>query len=109
MNIEQCPHCEHTWLGDEIPEGLMAGNPEYYPTRQKAEADAEHYGWTPENHRRFNENVIGIETARYDGISYWLCLKCGTFFDRFTGEALVPVDLSKEDWVAIHQWIEAGK
>jgi len=83
----ECPSCHITWLGDEIPEGLHRLNPSYYPTMERAREGAASFGWTPENHRRFGINVIGIEIPeKYDGVSYWRCQACNVWVDRFTGE-----------------------
>ncbi len=83
----RCPACGITWLGQEIPDGLMAHNPDRYPTRDEAERVAGFYGWTPDNHRKFGINVIGMEIqGQYDGVSYWKCTNCESWVDRFTGE-----------------------
>lgn len=79
-----CPKCGVTWEGEEIPIQLLATG--HYATLQDAEIAAAHYGWTPENKRKFNVHVIGIETPKYDGVSYWYCGACQTYFDRWTGE-----------------------
>ena len=80
----QCPHCNITWEGEEIPVGLMATG--HYVTMEDAEKAASLYGWTRENKRPFHINVIGIETESYDGVSFWHCTVCDTYFDRFTGQ-----------------------
>jgi hypothetical protein len=76
-----CPHCEETWEGVEIPEGLMQAN---NVDRNTAEQWARHYGWTRENKRKFNINVIGLSNG--DSVYAWTCQSCGTTFDRFTWE-----------------------
>jgi hypothetical protein len=93
-----------TWEGDEIPAGLLSTG--LYGDEEACEVAAESYGWTPENHRKFSINMMGLETKGYDGVSYWLCLKCHTFIDRFTGqeyskeEAQAVID--EQDFIAIH-------
>ena len=83
----QCPHCNITWEGEEIPVGLMATG--HYDTIEDAERGAINYGWTRENKRKFHINRVGIEvTAKYDGVSYWHCTACDTYFDRFTEEVV---------------------
>jgi hypothetical protein len=86
---ENCPKCGVTWEGQEIPAALMTTG--YYPILQDAEIAAAAYGWTPENKRTFSINVTGIETAHYDGVSYWRCEVCRTLFDRFTFEEVPNV------------------
>lgn len=86
---DECPECEITWRGGEIPDGLMQGSPEHYPTRKAAEAAAESYGWTPENKATFRVNVIGVEYAydhpqHYDGVSEYRCTNCGLRIGRFS-------------------------
>jgi hypothetical protein len=90
---DECPECQITWRGVEIPDGLMEHNPDYYPTREKAEEAADSYGWTPENKLRFRINVIGVEypynhPQHYDGVSEWRCTNCGLRIGRFSGAFL---------------------
>ena len=83
----QCPQCGVTWEGGEIPAGLMDTG--HYDTIEDAEAAAANYGWTRENQRKFNINVVGIEVpAKYDGVSYWHCTSCDTYFDRWTNQVV---------------------
>jgi len=79
-----CPKCGVNWEGEEIPVGLMTTG--HYATLQDAEAAAASYGWTPENKKTFSINVIGIETPRYNGVSYLRCEVCHATFDRVTFE-----------------------
>jgi len=89
MDYTECPNCGVTWEGLEIPVGLrLTGS---YTEAQAIEA-ATHYGWTPENKKCFSINMIGVETAGYDGVSYWQCLECDTTIDRFTGKVRWPED-----------------
>ncbi len=88
-----CPVCEITWEGGEIPDGLIAANPEHYNTREKAEEAARSYGWTPENKAKFGANVIGVEYSwddpnHYDGVSEWRCTSCGARIGRWSGKVL---------------------
>lgn len=92
-NLTACPVCKATWLGAEIPDGLMEHNPEY--TREQAEEAAAHYGWTPDNGRTFSVNVVGVEypwnhPQRYDGVSEWRCTECGARIGRWSGAVLEP-------------------
>lgn len=89
----ECPVCNITWEGDEIPDGLMKANPQAYDTRDKAEEAARSYGWTSENKAKFSANVIAVEYAyddpdHYDGISEWRCLVCESRIGRWSGKVL---------------------
>ncbi|MHC4301383.1 MAG: hypothetical protein ACYS7Y_29295 [Planctomycetota bacterium] len=80
----ECPRCGVTWLGEEIPFGLMAtGNYASFDDAREAAAD---YGWTLENKLRFNVNVVGLEDGSYDGVAYWQCTRCKCTVDRFTNK-----------------------
>ena len=63
-----CPHCGVTWEGDEIPIGLLATG---LYDNEKVNEVAKVYGWTPENHRKFSVNVLGIEMEGHDGVTHW--------------------------------------
>jgi len=92
--LEACPVCKVSWLGEEIPDGLMAHSPEHYDTREKAEKAAEHYGWTPENKERFRTNVTGVEIlGHYDGVSEWRCNVCPARIGRFSGKVLAEGEM----------------
>lgn len=82
----QCPQCNITWEGNEIPGRLMGTG--HYATFEDAEKAAASYGWTRENQHKFSINVVGIETPSYDGVSFWHCTGCDTYFDRWTGEVV---------------------
>jgi len=63
-NIDNCPKCKVSFIGEPIPEDML-----------------EHYSGT---HWR---REIGIEIrGKYDGISEWRCPDCGYTWDRWTGE-----------------------
>lgn len=81
MHHTECPNCNVTWEGDEIPAGLFSTGD--YTVREATEG-AKHYGWTPENKKKFGVNVIGVEARGYDGVEYWECQVCGAKIDRFT-------------------------
>jgi len=92
-NLTACPVCKVTWLGDEIPDGLMAANPDFYDTREKAEEAAAAYGWTKKNKRKFKTNMMGVEyphnhPQHYDGVSEWKCTACGLRIGRWSGNYL---------------------
>ncbi len=83
MTYTECPHCGIIWEGKEIPIGLyLTGN----YTMMEATKAAAYYGWTSKNNLCFSVNVVGVDAAGYDGVSYWHCLECDATIDRFTGE-----------------------
>lgn len=84
MRNEKCPKCEVRWQEEEtIYEHFL--NKGY--TKEKAAETAEMYGCTKENPKHFGKNVTGVEIqGGYDGVSYWQCSKCETYFDRWTME-----------------------
>ena len=59
-----CPECGKSWDAGDIPKK----NRKYY---------AKPYKWS---------HLIGIETEKYDGVSYWQCPFCKVTWDRWTGE-----------------------
>jgi hypothetical protein len=90
-NLTACPVCKVTWLGDEIPDGLMKTG--HYGTQEEAEKAAAMHGWTPENGKRFKINMLGIEypwthPQHYDGVSEWKCTECGARIGRWSREVL---------------------
>lgn len=92
--LEACPVCNVSWLGEEIPDGLIAHAPGYYDTREKAEKAAKHYGWTPENKECFRTNVTGIEyLGQYDGVLEWRCNVCQARIGRFSGKVLADGEM----------------
>ena len=64
-NNDYCPICNITWKGQEIPEDIINN---YSGTH-----------WTI--------NLVGIEWQdKYDGVSEWICINCGSIWNRFTNE-----------------------
>lgn len=82
MDIKKCPTCGVAWQQAENIYDFFKNERGY--SKEKAAEAAEMYGCTKENPRHFGINVVGIETEKYDGVSYWKCDKCGTVFDRWT-------------------------
>lgn len=82
MNCKRCPECGIAW---ERKENIYEYFRDYrgYSKEEAAKA-AEMYGCTKEDPKHFGINVVGIETEKYDGISYWRCDVCGSVFDRWT-------------------------
>ncbi|MFW6017000.1 MAG: hypothetical protein ACOCRK_11225 [bacterium] len=61
----KCPECGEDWDGGDIPK---KSRKHYSPP----------YKWS---------KLIGVEIPeKYDGVSYWMCPKCKTTRDRWTGE-----------------------
>jgi len=103
---EQCPTCKHTWMGEEVVDGLMSTG--CYSLSEAVKA-ADSYGWTPENHNRFHDHVLVVK-AVYSQHSFWLCLKCKTFH-HWTGEDYTVISqeeveeiLHPEDIIALAHW-----
>ena len=73
-----CPACQANLIGEDIFKYFKdRGAPE-----EEALRIAEMYGWTPENPKHFRE-VIDIETEQYDGVSFYMCPKCQSYWRRF--------------------------
>lgn len=74
---EVCPRCD-----TELCAGrLMDWGRQHRPDDPKSYAEA--YGWP---RVLCGETVIGIQTAGYDGVSFWRYPCCGLVVDRFTRE-----------------------
>jgi hypothetical protein len=82
MHPDSCPTCKTSWNEEEtIYEYFLR---QYNGDKKEATKTAEAYGCTKENPKHFGKDMIGIEDPyKYDGISYWKCLKCNTLFDRW--------------------------
>lgn len=47
------------------------------------------YGPWDGKEERYYSSIVGIEVPeKFDGVSYWLCPKCGTTWDRWNGEVV---------------------
>lgn len=80
---KNCPHCGTAW---EEEENIYEYFLKKYGDKEKADESARMYGCTPETPKYFGKDIMGIETSKYDGVSYWRCEKCKTHFDRWTME-----------------------
>ena len=90
---KQCPECGFFWQGEDIFAHFLKmkeeGDPYYAnKTEEEIREVAGHYGWTEENPRCFSR-LVGVELPyghpdRYDGVSYWMCPKCRTTWNRWT-------------------------
>ena len=82
MNLEQCPVCGISFVGLEIPEGLLAGNPDYYEdmSREELEKSASYYGWTQENKRYFTINCVYVKDMYNWRNNHHECTNCDAKF-----------------------------
>lgn len=93
MNVDACPKCHVSWLGDNILDTLKQARDEGTST-YKGMTDSQLYDdmlkyWSPPYKWR---KEIGIEYMRtsedYDGISEYRCFMCNARFGRWTGKEL---------------------
>ena len=95
---EQCPVCEASWRGAEIPPAyVLAGHYGHRsPCLKKRPWEEDYHDGTPCTcGPRYYSRRIGIEIqGSYDGVSYWQCPDCNAKWNRFTGE-LVPTPKGK--------------
>lgn len=91
----ECPSCKESWDDGDIFETFRKA--EHYKNLTDAEIEekASSYGWSKENPQHFSK-LIGIEVmGKYDGISYWKCPHCSTYWDRWTDEIVTDFDDKK--------------
>lgn len=81
MHPKNCPNCETPW---EEEENIYDYFRRQGKSKEEAARTAEMYGCTKNSPRHFGKDMVGIETDKYDGVSYWQCQKCSTIFDRWT-------------------------
>ena len=94
-DLTECPVCKESWDDGDIRDQLKASGRYDNRTDEELTNAAKSYGWTPENPQRFSK-LIGIEVmGKYDGISYWKCPHCSTFWDRWTDEIVTNFDDKK--------------
>lgn len=91
---DKCPKCSANWDAGDIFETLIAQD--WWKTAKKNDTNELKFP-TEESFReyikksysspyRFNR-IIGVEDRSiYDGVSWWVCPDCRTYFDRWTGE-----------------------
>lgn len=82
MHSSHCPNCNISWYQPQtITEFYLSKG----HTLEEAMRIASLYGDTPEYPKHFSQHVTGIELRdKYDGISYWHCDNCNTYFNRWT-------------------------
>ena len=79
-DLDNCPKCHTTWIGDPIPQGLFKTG--HYKTMDDAnKAAASYYGWTKENNKCFKLE-IGIYDMIEDRTVAYECPKCEHKVDR---------------------------
>lgn len=86
---KECPTCGIPWEHEEtITEYFFRaytenGIPDYILTKgikdikMAAASSASAFGCRPETPHHFGDNVVGVETDDYDGVSWWCCTVCG--------------------------------
>lgn len=90
---KHCPECGFLWHGEDIYQCFLRKRSEgdlYWSEKTNKEIleAAGHYGWTREEPKCF-KHVVGVELPynhpnHYDGVSYWMCPKCRTTWNRWT-------------------------
>ena len=115
--LKKCPCCEANWDGGDILEyfrKLKKDGDMFYGDESDEEiiSIAENYGYYIEdcmrpdwegkmeskkkNHARFQKGVTGMEImGAYDGILYWVCDSCKTYWHRFTGKQYTEKEFKK--------------
>ena len=59
---------------------------------------ARSYGWTKENPKCFKHTIMGVEVQGvYDGILFWQCTACNTYWKRFEWSDLSIVEKWKDN------------
>lgn len=72
---DKCPKCGFLIDGGDIYESFL----KYYNGNcAKAREFASMYGWSEENPKRF-KTWLGIYDSDLDGITHYVCSKCGEF------------------------------
>lgn len=85
----------------EYPD-LYTGFPDNLDDLTDIEANALYtarsYGWTKENPKCFKHTLMGVEIqGEYDGILFWQCTACNTYWKRFEWSDLSIVEKWKEN------------
>lgn len=90
----KCPVCGFDFKGESIVEAFK---------KQRDEGSKWLAGKTDEEiekyvHERYSppycfSKIMGIEIqGKYDGVSYWQCTNCNTYWDRWTGEQFTETE-----------------
>lgn len=67
--LDQCPECNSSWIGEEIPE-----------------SDQRYFG-----NVKFFKRIIGISDFSRDCVTLWQCPDCSQQWDRFTNQPVHQV------------------
>jgi hypothetical protein len=90
-NQTNCPKCNSDWDGGSILESFIKQREEgvsYWQGKSDAEIEkimedsySPPYRWL----RKIGIHLPYDHPNYYDGVSYWKCPDCNTYFNRFTG------------------------
>ena len=87
---KRCPKCKSNWDGGSILDTFkdQRNRGVYHVGKSDEQLESEMKSMYAEPYRW--SRLIGIEIqGEYDGISYWQCPDCKTYWSRFTGEEKV--------------------
>ena len=76
-DMNNCPGCGVSWVGEEIPQGLYSTG--YYATMEDAREAAKSYGWTEENKKCFRNEIAQYCELR-DCVVAYKCCDCNVEF-----------------------------
>ncbi len=68
MNLDECDSCHKSFETDEVPIGLMKTG--CYKTIEEAKKSSQHYGWTPQNKKKFKNLIIRDENYQCGWCGY---------------------------------------
>lgn len=106
----KCPVCEFDFDGGDIVETFKKmrdqGN-SYWKDKTDQDIEIEVKGRGKEGDKDFVRgsygppyhwsNIMGIEIqGQYDGVSYYMCVKCKTYWDRFTGQQMTEEEFKQK-------------
>ena len=82
-----CPHCCHSWDGQDIFESL---NMMDVHAASKSQADvaklAIQFGWTPDNGKKFSKVIVYEMFSETGKDIFYQCPKCQHVYNSITGE-----------------------
>jgi len=92
--LDNCPSCGTTWQGEFIID-MMKKQRDDEGDYLKGMTDEQLQEKMEEDYRppyRYGL-LIGVEIqGEFDGVSYWKCPECDTYWDRFTNEIATSFD-----------------
>ena len=92
MEHTECKYCGADWEGEDIYKALRAHEAYKDWSDERVKEAASHYGWTPENGKKFKRQMSLEIRGVYDGVLYWKCPDCGTYTGRFSGLIYHEID-----------------